>query len=182
MTYYDPHMPTWLQLTSLFYWGWQDIWQCRGDELLEVSLLDCAVVFHKFLEHNSAYHWCGHLAQWTHQHHGSKVVFEYAEHLPVCWTSWKMHFVVIFKMFVFWSIHSNHFSLHFLVHSDHSSAKQPKMIQKWSQKWLLWTTPILHQGNTLILSYLGTILVNDNQLLDTDSTVALANNWAIEQI
>ena len=26
-----------------------------------------------------------------------------------CWTSWKMHFVVIFQMFAFWSIHSSHF-------------------------------------------------------------------------
>ena len=46
---------------------WWDIWQCRGDELLEVLSLDCAAVFHKFLEHNRVYRWCGHLAhQWTH--------------------------------------------------------------------------------------------------------------------
>ena len=42
-------------------------------------------------------------------------------------------------MFAFQSVHSSHFSCHFLFHfldhSDHSSAKQPKMIWKWSQKW-----------------------------------------------
>jgi len=51
-----------------------------------------------------------------------------------------MHFCFIFRMFAFQSIHGSHFSchfwLHFSVHSNHSSAKQPKVIQKW----LLWTT------------------------------------------
>jgi hypothetical protein len=46
----------------------------------------------------------------------------------------KMHFCFIFRMFVFQSVHgshfSRHFSHHFSVHSDHSSAKHPKMFQK----------------------------------------------------
>jgi hypothetical protein len=46
----------------------------------------------------------------------------------------KMHFYFIFQMFAFQSVHSSHFLLHFShhfsVHSDHSSAKHPKMIQK----------------------------------------------------
>jgi hypothetical protein len=45
-----------------------------------------------------------------------------------------MHFYFIFQMFAFQSIHSSHFLLHFS-HSDHSSAKQPKMKLKMSQKW-----------------------------------------------
>jgi len=37
-------------------------------------------------------------------------------------------------------------------HSDHFSAKHLKMIQKWSQKWLLWTTLIYFQQLTRLLS------------------------------
>jgi hypothetical protein len=49
------------------------------------------------------------------------------------WMCWALpHFCSFSGCLHFRAFHSSHFSIHF----DHSSAKQPKM----SQKWLLWTT------------------------------------------
>ena len=54
-------------------------------------------------------------------------------------TSWKMHFVVIFQMFVFWGFHGSHFWFHFWFHFViiflPNNKNDPKMKLKMSQKW-----------------------------------------------
>ena len=76
--------------------------------------------------------------------------FEYVSTCQHCWRWCKMHFCFIFKIFVFWGVHSNFFVSFLVSFYHHFSAKN----QKWSkneaenelkitQKWLPWTTIIL---------------------------------------
>ena len=97
---------------------WWDIWLCRGDVLLDALLLACAVVLSKLLEHNSVYCWCWHLGHWQLSPSDCHLTaprqsLDLPSTVSTCQTSWKMHFVVIFQMFPFWSVHSNIFSFIF---------------------------------------------------------------------
>jgi hypothetical protein len=108
--------------------------------LPEVLLLACAVVLCKLIEHYGAYRWCWHLGHWQLSHVTvPKRSLDMPSTVSTCRTSWKMHFVVIFQMFAFRGVHSNHFSLHFQFHFVTiflpNKKNDPKMELKMSRKW-----------------------------------------------
>ena len=75
----------------------------------------------------------------TSQYTAVRRSFNMPSTVSTCRT-WKTHFCFIFEIFVFQSVHGNIFGFIFDFILWPFFCQTSKMIQKWSQKWLPWTT------------------------------------------
>jgi hypothetical protein len=80
---------------------WLVLWCSASSWSITVRIVGVGILLNNHAHHDD------------HEYTFSGAGFEHAEHLSACRTACKMHFVLIFKIFAFQSVHSSHFSRHF---------------------------------------------------------------------